>query len=93
MSCNVIKELIYSTIPYKEKLGYSMIKHFIHRPCFIVGCGRSGTTALALALDCHPELKFSNNEAPFGKYISACAYEYKYGNVSNWYQENIQLSG
>jgi hypothetical protein len=44
-------------------------------PVFVVGAGRSGTTALQLALNCHPQLAVFGETAAFSRY-------HKYGSLS-----------
>lgn len=79
-------------IPLKQRLGEYLTRKYFGSPLFLVGCGRSGTTALAHALNEHPNLYFSANEAPVGRHVGLLAYEYNEGAVHSWYRGSIMLS-
>lgn len=85
------KKRIYQILPFKTVLGKWLVSDFIDKPIFLVGSGRSGTTALALALNQHPYIDFSSNEAAISLPLSSMAGEYFSGENNKWQKGNVRL--
>ena len=60
---------IYSFLPLKGFVGSFISRRFIDNPVFVVCCGRSGTTALCLSMDQHPEILIGKPEAPLHHHV------------------------
>ena len=86
------KNILFRFIPFKDSIGRYLISKFMDRPIFIVGCGRSGTTALAYALGSHPNIDCSHNEAAISLPISSIAYDYCCGDNRNWHNYCININ-
>lgn len=86
-----IKNFTFSLLPLKSQIGEYLISRVLENPILIVGSGRSGTTAMARALDQHSQVMFSANEAPFGSHLAQLAFDYHNGPVKSWYKENLAL--
>ena len=87
-----MKEFLFDILPLKASIGRLMVSSFLETPFFVVGCGRSGTTALGRALNEHPAILFSSNEAPFGYHVAEIGFEYHCGETRKWYQTEIAYS-
>jgi hypothetical protein len=82
---------IYKMMPLKTNLGQILVKRFIDRPVFVVGCGRSGTTALVKALGQHPWILSQEYEAPLYEHIGTIAYRYSQGEKMDYIRSTVQL--
>lgn len=83
---------LYKIIPFKKTLGRRLSEYFIDSSCFVVGCGRSGTTALCKALAAHPQILMGKPEAPLHHHIGDIAFEYEYGRIKKYYNYSIKIS-
>lgn len=75
--------------------SYSSASRFITRrffanPIFVVGSGRSGTTALCLALGNHPKIWSHWRESPLCQDVGMIAYQYSIGESANYYRETTR---
>jgi hypothetical protein len=64
---------------------------FLVNPVFIVSCGRSGSTALCLALRVHPSLLVAAAEGPAINSLGALAYDYGLGSHARYFQSASRL--
>ena len=60
--------------PVKALVGKLATEHVRDRPIFVVGTGRSGTTAMLNALGCHPNVRSAGGHAPFVALVGGFAY-------------------
>ena len=65
---------------------------FLANPLFIVSCGRSGSTALCLALRLHPSLLVAATEGPAINSIGELAYDYALGTHARYFQNASRLA-
>jgi hypothetical protein len=65
---------------------------FLGNPFFIVSCGRSGSTALCLALKIHPSLLVATNEGPSINAIGELAHDYGVGADSTYFKKASRLT-
>ena len=72
------------------KIGQHISKSYIHRPIFIIGSGRSGTSILLQALGAHPSVLAFPGESPFLTSIGGNASLF-IGSESDYYQNAIRL--
>jgi hypothetical protein len=64
---------------------------FLAHPIFIVSCGRSGSTALCLALRVHPRLLVAAAEGPNVNALGELAYDFGVGEHAGYYQSASRL--
>ena len=64
---------------------------FLTRPVFIVSCGRSGSTALCLALRTHPSLLVAAVEGPTVGPLGELAFDYALGPHAAYFQGSSKL--
>jgi len=65
-------------------VGKLLTKRFFYRPIFVIGVGRSGTTALAGGINQHPQVLGLRFEFPFLGHFSHIPYIYEYGAHHEW---------
>jgi hypothetical protein len=71
-----VKDFAYSFLPYKSKIGYHIARSHLYKPIFLVGCGRSGTTALGRALGQHPAIRAATAEGALINSVGGVARHY-----------------
>jgi len=86
-----VKRLAFSLLPFKSAIGYTLASGRTDHPVFLVGCARSGTTALGRALGTHPEILYCAREAPLVNYLARSAYHYRFSDVCDYVQESTRL--
>jgi hypothetical protein len=64
--------------------GRLLTKRFFYRPIFVIGVGRSGTTALAGGINQHPQVLGLRFEFPFLGHFSHIPYIHEYGDHQEW---------
>lgn len=64
----------------------------IFNPIFVIGQGRSGTSAITNGIGMHPEVSGHYTESPLVHEIGNVMYNYYYGKLANYYQ-NHNASG
>jgi len=64
---------------------------FLERPVFIVSCGRSGSTALCLAMRLHPNLLVAATEGPSFHALGELAYDFGVGEHRAYFQSASRL--
>lgn len=74
-----------------DMAGRLLTKRFFHRPIFIVGLGRSGTTALFSGLIKHPQVIGAQFEYPFMGYLSRIPYVYEFGDHHDWLLHSLSV--
>jgi len=79
-------------ILFKKWLGFIFSKKYIDNPIFIVGCGRSGTTALCVSLNQHHKLLVQSKEGPMLSPIGNIIYDYAYGENSNYVSRSTSVN-
>lgn len=72
-------------------LGQYLSKHFVNKPIFIVGAGRSGTSVLLQALGQHPSIISFPGESPFLTSIGGNATLFN-ENEASYYCNAIRIS-
>lgn len=65
---------------------------WFHRPIFVVGTGRSGTTILLEALGTHPNLLRALGEAPIIAHLGGVAYRYDCGADDDYLRRTVKIS-
>lgn len=65
------------------------LKSYLDSPVIIVGCNRSGTTALYKSLNAHPNIHMLNPDSPMLHQIGYAAYEYATGPKKEYYRNSI----
>lgn len=65
-------------------------RRYLRQPIIVVGCGRSGTTALCSALASHDDI-MGADEAPLLDYVGSLAWSYAYHEVANYIQVATRL--
>jgi hypothetical protein len=71
---------------YKNKKKYT--KQLLNLPpLFIIGCGRSGTTALYDALNAHPNISMYGYEAPLFHHVGDILYQHTGGRFKDYYSD------
>lgn len=73
-------------------LGRLLTSRFNARPAFIVGAGRSGTTALNAALRRHPEIVSLGGEAPLLPYVGSLLGPIAFGPTKDYHADYLGLS-
>ena len=87
-----VKRALFDPLPFKKGLGWYTSRRFIHKPFFVVGSGRSGTTVLGSSLNCHPSVVFQKNEVPLCAHIGTIGYHYHQGYRFNYvYRRGTRL--
>ena len=81
--------IIKQVFPYRP-VSLLLRQWLINKPIFIVGCGRSGTTALSRALGVHPHV-IAGGEAPMLDYLGNLVYQYERNNVSYYIQSCTRI--
>ena len=69
-----------------------LTKRLFHRPIFVIGVGRSGTTALAGGINKHPQILGSRFEFPFLNHLSHIPYHYAYNANRDWLVKSLSVS-
>lgn len=87
----IIKNKLFNGIPFKQKLGKVLCKHYLESPVFIVGSGRSGTTAINECINQHEHIKGSRNEVPLALHLLEMLYQSSDGPVNDWYQKSVSF--
>ena len=72
-------------------LGHVLAYGYYSRPIFVIGAGRSGTTALTRALGRHPAIYALERECPFPSHVGGLSYYIKPEAHAGYYQENQML--
>lgn len=72
-------------------VGSLAVRNVLEHPVFVIGCGRSGTTALCRSLGRHPEIAMAGAEAPLHQHLGTIAYEYLLGNDHEYYQRATKI--
>ncbi|MDM8556473.1 sulfotransferase [Desulfococcaceae bacterium HSG7] len=72
-------------------LGKLLAAGYFSRPIFVVGAGRSGTTALLHALGKHPKVLLVEREAPLLGHIGRLAYYIEPNEFREYYLENLMV--
>ncbi|MCP4107166.1 MAG: sulfotransferase [Desulfobacteraceae bacterium] len=67
-------------------------KNFFHNPIFIVGLGRSGTTALNNALENHPLIWSRHNESPLVNIIGKVVHRIEFEGSKDFIQSSLNIS-
>lgn len=90
-----LKNNLFKLIPFKSYLGKRLSDKYLESPIFVVGSGRSGTTAINDCLNQHQAVKGSRNEMPLGLHLLEMIYQASDGPVYDWYQDSLAfgLSG
>lgn len=78
----MFSKILFQT--FKNNLKYS--------PIFVIGQGRSGTSAIHRAVGLHPKIAFKTTESPLIKDIGAIIYNYKFGENSTYFIHHNQLN-
>jgi hypothetical protein len=65
---------------------------FFHRPIFVVGVARSGTTALMGGLYTHPHVIGARREYPFSRHLSHIPLTFHLGKHLEWHQGSLAVS-
>tara|TARA_Y100000310_G_scaffold236416_1_gene239585 strand:- start:3 stop:857 length:855 start_codon:yes stop_codon:yes gene_type:complete len=78
-------------MPIKKIIEYKSIQSFISAPVFVVGCGRSGTTALVKSLSQHPQVHFGLSEAAIIEHIGNVAYHYECSDIADYYHNTTHI--
>lgn len=86
-----VKRFLYLLLPFKAEIGRMLAKGRIDQPVFLVGCARSGTTALGRALGMHPDILYSGREAPLINFLANVAHHYEFSDVRDYVQESTRL--
>jgi hypothetical protein len=81
---NAYKQLVKSVFRLEKA-------EFFNNPFFIVSCGRSGSTALCLALRLHPSLLVAATEGPSVNSLGELAHDYALGEYSGYFQKASRL--
>lgn len=87
-----MKDLVFSLLPFKEKIGYWIAKPHIYQPIFLVGCGRSGTTALGRAIGHHPNIRGAFLEGALINHIGGVASHYCCHEVSEYVSNTTNMT-
>jgi len=87
-----MKNFTFSLLPNKKKIGYLIAKSYLYQPVFLVGCGRSGTTALGRALGQHPAIRAANSEGALINHIGGVAGHYCCHEVSDYMVNSTALT-
>ena len=88
-----MKELAINMLPFKEKIGKAIVSKYIDKPIFVVGCGRSGTTALGNAIGMHPNIRSTAIEAPLINHFAGVFQHYCCCDVADYVQNATQIRG
>ncbi|MDH3348941.1 MAG: sulfotransferase [Desulfobulbaceae bacterium] len=72
-------------------LGHILAYGYYSRPIFVIGAGRSGTTALTRALGHHPSIYALEQECPFPGHVGELSYYIKPEAHTDYYLENQRL--
>lgn len=67
-------------------------KKLLFSPIFVVGQGRSGTSALTRSIGSHPSVMFTEVESPLIADLGTTLYNYFNSNISSYYQEHSKIS-
>ena len=70
-------------------LGHILAYPYYSNPVFIIGAGRSGTTAITYALGCHPRIFAIENECPFIGHVGRLAHFIEPDQFPEYYLENL----
>ncbi len=73
-------------------LGHILAYPYYSRPIFVIGAGRSGTTALTQALGRHPYVFAIERECPFIAHVGRLSYYIQPERFGEYYQENMITS-
>ncbi len=72
-------------------LGHILAYGYYSRPIFVIGAGRSGTTALVRAMGEHPRIFTVERESPFIGHVGQLGYYLSPEQFAHYYQENQML--
>jgi len=75
-----------------DVLGHILAYPYYSRPVFVIGAGRSGTTALTHALGNHPRILAIERECPFIAHVGRLSYYIEPERFGSYYQENMIAS-
>ena len=87
-----LKNNLFKLVPFKSWLGKQLSNRYLESPIFVVGSGRSGTTAINDCLSQHQAVKGSRNEIPLGLHLLEMIYQAADGPVYTWYQDSLAFS-
>ena len=76
-----------------QLVGRAITWRLYHRPIFVAGAPRSGTTALLGALYKHPHVLGARREYPFIRHLSRIPYAFHLGPHIPWHQQSLAVSG
>src|SRR6266511_4426614 len=75
-----------------DTLGKLVTQRCFHHPIFVLGVGRSGTTALSEGLGKHPQILYMLNEIPSISHISSIPYLYEFGDRKDYYLRVLNVN-
>jgi hypothetical protein len=85
--------MMFKTGAWRRWLVGRKLQRCIESPIFVVGAGRSGTTALCEMLDRHSNILMSRGEGPIVHRFGLLAYEHQFSKKAGYYQHNTALVG
>jgi len=76
----------------KEFIGRIITKRCFHKPIFILGASRSGTSVLLQALGTHPLILAMPGEAPFITSMGGAVYLFEFAENRDYYLQSIKVT-